>query len=73
MSRNKPPRKPSETSKPASSGIHPHWLWVALLVGLVFGGFSGYLVGRNVLADAGAQLDRYGRPPSHAHYNHNHP
>lgn len=57
----------------ASSGISPQWVVVALLVGLVLGGVSGYFVGRAMPADGGAALtDSYGRSPGHPHYNHDH-
>lgn len=73
MSRSKPPRKHSETRAAAPAGVHPQWLWIMLLAGLTFGGALGFFVGQAVSRDGSLPLDSYGRPPSHAHYNHDHP
>jgi hypothetical protein len=73
MARSKPTRKPQETGATARSGVHPQWLWVTLVAGLAFGGAFGYFAGQAVGRDGSPTLDSYGRAPSHAHYNHNHP
>lgn len=72
MARNKPTRKSTDARPAATTGVHPQWIWVALGAGLIFGGAFGFFAGQAVGQD-GAQVDRYGRPPSHAHYNHDHP
>ena len=61
-----PPRKPQGTT-------HIHWVWVALAVGLLFGGTSGYFIGHAGSNGNGLVVDSYGRMVGHPHYGHNHP
>ena len=75
MSRKKPPqRQTNQKPAQARSGVHTHWVWTALIAGLLFGGMSGYFIGQAVPAgENGLVVDRYGRGPAHPHYGHNHP
>lgn len=73
MSRNKQTRRPAEARTSAPADIHPQWLWVTLVAGLTFGAAFGFFVGQAVSTGGSLPLDSYGRAPSHAHYNHDHP
>ncbi|WEX09023.1 hypothetical protein [Chelativorans sp. AA-79] len=73
MPRKKTERKPQTEKAKAGGGIHIHWVWVALIAGLVFGAASGYFVGLQASAGTSGYTDVYGRSPGHPHYRHNHP
>jgi len=73
MPRKKTERKPQGERTTTVRGTHIHWVWLALLAGLVFGGVSGYFIGVQASAGTVGYTDSYGRAPGHPHFRHNHP
>ena len=68
-------RTQSEPRKAVRAVVDAQWVAVALLFGLMFGGFVGYYIGAAVSSGGSgtAIADAYGRSPGHPHYNHTHP
>lgn len=74
MAKKNKRRAQGEPRTAVGTGVSVQWVVVALLVGLVFGGVTGYVIGGAVSSSGGASAitDAYGRSPGHPHYNHDH-